>query len=152
MVRGWDCCRVVGMFKKTANVLWSFRHDRGRCVVKPISPVFSGIAVAPVNPSQIVHDITAGQYHHATFAQGSQPRSEIDVVAHRLEGIQRQLHDRDVGLGKQMRENTPRTMVDAPLIAIKSDPIGLRQFNYLGGELRQARRRVLNWKSSSGKP
>ena len=55
------------------------------------------------------------------FTQGCERRCELDVMLERFRGVDRELDDRDVGIGKCMDEHRPGAMVDPPAVSVDSD-------------------------------
>ena len=71
---------------------------------------------------EVVHDVAAADDQHASLAQRRQRGAELEVVVERLVGVDRELHDRDVGVGEGVHEHRPGAVVDAPAVGVEPDP------------------------------
>jgi hypothetical protein len=61
-----------------------------------------------------VHDVAAAEDEDAALAQRTQPRGEIAVIVDSFQHVDRQLQDRDVGLGEHVHERD-RRRTDEPM-------------------------------------
>ena len=66
--------------------------------------------------------------------------------------VDRQLDNRDVGVGEGMDQNRPGAVVEAPTVVIEPDPGGLGDLGDLFGEGDVTRRRVLHGEEFIGEP
>ena len=96
--------------------------------------------------------VPAGQDHHPVPAQRGQPGGEVDVVLQWLQGVDGELHDRDVGVGIHVREDGPRAVVDAPAVVVEPDPLRCSDLRHLGGDLGCPRAGVLDREQLVGEP
>ena len=97
---------VVWMLLQFSDVPRPFRHQRSRRVVEAIGPVFAAIEVSPVEPPQVVNDVSAAENQDTAVAKRCQPLTEFDVVFDRLQRIQGKLNHRNIRLGIQMCAST----------------------------------------------
>ena len=119
------------------------RHDRGRGIVESLRPVEPAVGSAPVDAPEVVHDVAARHDQDAALAQRRELRAELEVVVERLRRVDRQLHDRDVGVGN-VCTSTDQVPWSMPQLSASSPThVGCDQIGDLGGELRIAGRRVL---------
>ena len=56
------------------------------------------------------------------------------MIVERLGGVDGELHDRNVGVGKRVREHRPRSVIDAPAVVVEADPHRLDDLRHLLGE------------------
>ena len=77
------------------------------------------------------------------IAQRRQPGAELEVVGERLRRVDRELHDRDVGVREHVHEHRPGAVIDAPAVDVEADPRGIDDVGDLARELRVAGRRIL---------
>src|SRR5581483_7151323 len=96
------------------------------------------------HPPQVVHDVSAGYDEYPAFAQGSELRTQFEVIVERLVGVDAQLHDRDRRVRECVNQNRPRAMVDAPTVDVFADPGRVDGVADLRGEFGQAGGRVLD--------
>ena len=70
-------------------------------------------------------------------------RAQIEVVVPGLSRVDGQLHHRDVGCGEHVRQHRPTAVVEPPRVEVLAHPPRLDHLGDLLGQLRQARRRIL---------
>jgi len=74
----------------------------------------------------------------AAVAQRGEPGAEVEVAVQRLHGVERELHDGDVGAGEGVHEHRPGAVVRCPRSRCRRRPDGLDDIADLVGELGQA--------------
>ena len=95
-----------GHGERPVAVLGQRRHvprrvvQRAGVVVEKPGPVEGAVGVPPVDAPQVVHDLAAAHDEHAALAQRGEAAADVEVVLQWLEGVDGQLHDRDVSRGK----------------------------------------------------
>ena len=50
---------------------------------------------------------------------GARARTEVQVIVEGFGGVDRELHDRDVGLRKRVRQHRPGAVIDAPAVVVR---------------------------------
>jgi hypothetical protein len=76
-----------------------------------------------------------------SLASSSKRCAQLEMVVEALARVDRELHDRDRGVGEGVYEDRPRAMVDAPGVDVHADPGGLDDVV----EGRLGRRRATRW-------
>src|SRR3712207_7552583 len=79
---------------------------RSGLAVEALRPVEAGVRHRPADPTQVVDDVAAADHQHAVLPQRSERGAELQVVVERLERVDRQLDDRDVGVRERSEEHT----------------------------------------------
>ena len=64
------------------------------------------------------------------------------MIFERLEGVDGELHDRDVRLREQVGKHAPGAMVETPFVIIRADPTGLHRLGDFSCEIGQTRCRI----------
>ena len=112
-------------------------------VVEAVGPRLAGGAGTEVDQAEVVHDVATADDEHVAIAQRGQRPTEIEVVLQRLHRVDRQLHDRHVGVGEHVGEHAPGAVVEAPAVVILPDPRRLDGLGDLTRQVGQAGRRVV---------
>jgi hypothetical protein len=116
---------------------------RGGRIVEALRPVVGGVGTVPGDPAEVVDDVAAGEDHDAALPQRRQPGAEVEMEVERLQGVDRKLDDRQVGLGIEMGEDAPRAVVEPPLVVVEAAPDRLHRLGDLLRQLRRTRRGIL---------
>ena len=122
------------------------RSRRARCEPRRRSAgarvmISAGVVVEACGPSrsrrraalqsmrpQVVHDVAAADDQHAALAQRAPARRRARGGSRTAcVGVDRQLHDGDVGVGEGVHEHRPGAVVDAPAVVVEADPRRLRR-------------------------
>ena len=90
--------RPVGVPLQPGQLTGCRRLSAAGLLVEAAGPVEAAVGLTPVDRPQVVHDVAAADDQHAAFAQRGELGAEVEVVLERLAGVDRQLHDRDVGV------------------------------------------------------
>ena len=134
----------VGVTAQPTDVARGARHRHPRVLVEPLGPVEARVRRAPGHGSEVVHDVATGHDEHAALPQRCKAGAEVDVEVERFNGVDRELHHRDVGLGEHVDQNRPRAVIESPAVGVGTDPHGLDDLGHLLGQLRKSGRRVLH--------
>src|SRR3546814_5845221 len=95
------------MLGEPENVTWALAQQRGRGIVESPIPIRRPIGTAPVDATEVVHDVAAAHDQHALAAERREAGAEVEVVLERLQGVDRQLHDGNVGVGEHVSKHRP---------------------------------------------
>lgn len=124
--------------------------DRGANVlVETLGPIeWSRIRIHHL---QVVDDVAAAQHQHAVVAQGRECRADGPVEICCARRIQRELQNRNLGVGIHVHQHGPRAVIEPPRIVERN----VERAQHLGepaGELRIAGRVVANGVEVPWKP
>jgi hypothetical protein len=141
MFRGWygEPCIVAGQVEQVGMV--ACKQVRAHVGIESACPVMRAFGVLPVHLAQVVHDIAAAKDQHPGFTQWTQVFRQFVVLLRREVDVQAKLQYRDISGGKQMCQDRPGAMVDAPVVVKPCWPGG-EQAGDFGGQSWIARGRI----------
>ena len=127
-------------------------HDLPGALVEPVRPVEPAVPPRRVDAAEVVHHVAAADDGHPAVPQRGQLGAQLEVVVEGLHRVDRQLHDRDVRVRVHVGEHRPGAVVQPPAVHVLPDPGRLGDLLHLGGQLRRARRRVVQGEQVAGEP